>query len=105
MRLSTSFVIAALVSLAACSSGAPKSDEVRTITGVITSIDTGDGFGEVDSFEIKDGDEIVLIYVDPDAVYDFPMAHLNAHRAGAEPVRVEAESRDGKLIAVSISDA
>lgn len=43
--------------------------------------------------------------VDPDATYDFPLAHLNAHHAGAEPVRIEAIMRDGRLVTTEIGDA
>lgn len=77
----------------------------QEIEGLVVEISTGDGFGEVESFTIKDGAKQFVIHVDPQATYDFPLGHLNSHRAGAEPVRVEAESRDGKLVAVSISDA
>jgi hypothetical protein len=72
---------------------------------VVTSIDAGQGFGAVESFVIRDGEETYRIYVDREITYDFPLAHLSSHRAGAEPVRVEVERRDNKLYATSISDA
>lgn len=81
------------------------SENSRAINGIVTSIDADGGFGEVDGFEVKEGDEIVRVFFDPDAVYDFPGGHLNAHRGGAEPVRAEAELQDGKLVATSIADA
>ncbi len=71
---------------------------------MVISIGRGGGFGEIEGFTIKDGDQEFEILIDPDAAYAFPLAHLNSHRAGAEPVRVEAETRDGKLVAVSIDD-
>lgn len=73
--------------------------------GVVIDIQTGSGFGEVESFTVKEGSEEHEIFVDPDATYDFPLAHLNSHRVGAEPVSVEAELREGDLVAVAISDA
>lgn len=75
------------------------------VVGLVVDIQTGAGFGEVESFMVKEGDDQFEIFVDPDVTYDFPLAHLNAHRAGAEPVRVEAETRDGRLVAVTIGDA
>ena len=68
-------------------------------------IESGDGFGDVDSFTVKDGADQFEIYVDQAITYDFALAHLNAHLTGAEPVLVEVESRDGKLVATSIGDA
>lgn len=78
----TGLLITALVLLAGCRSAAPDSESSRVITGIVTSINAGGGFGEVDSFEVKEDDEIIRIFVDTDAVYDFPLGHLNAHRAG-----------------------
>ena len=79
--------------------------ETQLIEGVVVGIEAGDGFGEVESFTVKDGETQVVIHVDPQATYHFPLGHLNAHRAGGEPVRVEVETRDGKRVAVSIGDA
>ncbi len=93
----------ALSVLVACSS-TPASPSHRVITGVVTDIESGKGFGEVESFVVKEDDELHRVYIDDD-VAGFPLAHLNAHRAGAEPVRVEAAVRDGRLVAVSIRDA
>jgi hypothetical protein len=92
-----------VASAAGCSS--PAGDDTRAIEGVVVDIRSGAGFGEVQSFTVKDGTEDLEVFVDPDASYDFPLAHLNAHRAGAEPVRIEAELRDGRLVATEIGDA
>lgn len=75
------------------------------MAGIVTEIHTSQGFGQVESFTIKDGAQTYEIFIDPDATYDFPLAHLNAHRAGAERVRVEAVIRAGKLVATEIGDA
>jgi|SRR5680860_1101479 len=102
MRALLAALVLTVPVVSACgSSEAPGTQE---IVGVVISIDSGSGFGDVESFSIKDGDQEFEIFIDPDAAYAFPLAHLNSHRAGAEPVRVEVETRDGKLVAVSIDD-
>jgi len=60
---------------------------------------------QTDDTREKDGSKKSEIFVDPEATYDFPLAHLNAHRAGADPIRVEAVMRDCKLVAIEIGDA
>lgn len=103
MRLASALLIGLVFFLGAC--GDEGSTGSREIVGVVVDIRTGTGFGEVKSFTVKEGAEEFEIFPDPDVTYDFPLAHLNAHRIGAEPVRVEAEIRDGKLVALAISDA
>lgn len=85
---------------AACSS----SEADVVVTGLVTEIEAGAGFGNVVSFTVRAEGESHRIYVDPNATYDFPLAHLSAHRAGAEPVRVEAERRKDRLVATEIAD-
>lgn len=104
MRALLAALLATVVPVvSACSSEtAPGTQE---IVGVVISIDSGSGFGDIESFTIKDGGQEFEIFIDPDATYGFPLAHLNSHRASAEPVRVEAETREEKLVAVSIDDA
>ena len=104
MRQALLMTFVVLTTAAACGNS-QGSDGNRVILGVVVDIKSGSGFGEVESFTIKDGAEEFEIFVDPEVTYDFPLAHLNSHRAGAEAVRVEAESTEGKLVAVSISDA
>ena len=93
------------IALVSFSSSCNSSEPPETITGVVTTIESGQGFGAVRSFVVKDGEETSRIYVDPDVSYDFPLAHLSSHKAGAEPVRVEVERRGDRLYATSISDA
>lgn len=95
--------IAAAVAAAACSGSAPDGPPSR-LTGVVVGIEAR-GVTEVDSFTLKAGDETYEIHIDPDRGYGFPPSHLNAHRAGAEPVTVRVSERDGRLIALSIRDA
>jgi len=77
----------------------------KVVVGVVTEIYSGDDFGAVKSFSLKRGAESFEIYVDPDVTYDFPLAHLNSHRAAAEPIRVEVERRRGVLYAIAVADA
>lgn len=99
-------ILLALIPFSACDSSADvKSADPKVIVGVVTEIRSGEDFGAVESFSVKKGADSFQIYVDPDVTYDFPLAHLNSHRAAAEPVRVEVERRDGRLYAISIADA
>lgn len=90
------------VVLGACSSepAAPES-----VTGVVVDITEGEGFGAVESFEVRSDGENYEILIDPERKYEFPLAHLNDHLQGADPVRVVLEDRDGALYAVTITDA
>lgn len=97
MRLALGVV---LLLLGACGS----EPAVQTITGVVIDIDARN-ITDVESFTIKAGDKTYVIHIDPAKEYDFPVSHLSSHRAGAEPVRVEVEERDGQLVASTISDA
>lgn len=103
MLKSLAILLGLVFALGACADEG--SDGSQVIVGLVVDIRTGTGFGEVESFTVKEGSEEFEIFVDPDATYDFPLAHLNAHRAGAEPVRVAAETRAGRLVAVAIGDA
>ncbi len=105
------FLIAAVfVFLAACSNAdptppaaAPTPTTPRTVTGVVVDIESR-ALNEVDSFTLKDGDETYEIFIDPAREYGFPLSHLNAHQTGGEPVAVDVEERDGRLVALTISD-
>ena len=74
------------------------------VEGVIVAIDA-EALGEVTSFDVKDGDVIHTLYVDPEIEYPFPLGHLHEHLETAQPVRCKVESRDGKLFARTIDDA
>ena len=74
------------------------------LTGLVVEIDS-EGFNEVTSFVLRSEGENYTIYIDATADYGFPLEHLFAHRAGAEPVRVELDERAGKLYATAIEDA
>ena len=76
----------------------------RELTGVILTIDS-EGLGEVNSFELKEGDESYRIFIDPDIDYAFNLGHLNEHLASGQPVHVELDRRGGRLYAQSIADA
>lgn len=74
------------------------------VVGVVVDVQ-GAGLGEVESFSLKRGDRTLEIFIDPRADYSFPPAHLHDHLASSQPVRVETEERDGRLVALAIEDA
>lgn len=96
--------VAFLVLLGACGDSGPGSGAPEEVTGVIVDIES-EGIGEVTSFELKDGDELYTIRIDPEVEYNFDLGHLHEHLQGSEPVRVDLESRDGFLFATTIEDA
>jgi hypothetical protein len=95
-------LVSILLLVAGCSAD-PGASESPTLTGVVTDIEST-GLNEVTSFELRHNDATTTIYIDEEVDYGFPLGHLSAHMSGAEPVRVEAHERDGKLYASSIDD-
>lgn len=93
------FALVLAVAIGACS------DEVRDeeLRGVVIDIDSR-GLGDVQSFTLKDLDKTYEIYIDPNISYEFPVSHLAAHRAAAEPLLVGTEKRDDRIYALSITD-
>jgi hypothetical protein len=77
---------------------------ITEMTGVIVKIDS-ERLGDVESFDIKVGDTITTLYIDPEIEYPFPLGHLHEHLETAQPVRCKTEFRDGKLYAQTIDDA
>lgn len=103
MKLAVALAVVVIVSTA-CSSGAegpPAGDP--TLEGVIVAIDSA-AIDEVTSFTLKDGGDTYEIYIADDVEYGFPLGHMQEHLQGAEPVKVETETRDGKLYALTIED-
>lgn len=109
LKRSALVLLIALV-LAACGGDEPSepSGEATSppseVTGVIVAIDS-ERLGDVESFDIKDGDTITTLYIDPTIEYPFPLGHLHEHLETAEPVHCDVEYRDGKLYAQTIDDA
>jgi hypothetical protein len=99
-------VAIALLGLLACSeaAGTDRPPARSELIGVVVEIESA-GLGEVESFTLKQGTRTFEIFIDPGAAYSFPPAHLHNHLATAQPVRVEAEGRAGRLVATSIEDA
>jgi hypothetical protein len=102
-------LLLAAVFLAACGGDDGNGTDVAEnppdeITGVIVAIDS-ERLGEVDSFDVKDGDTITTLYIDPDIEYPFPLGHLHEHLETAQPVKCDVEFLDGKLYARTIEDA
>lgn len=106
-RFVVSAVLAAFM-LVACGGDEPTAERTpeppRELTGVILTIDS-EGLGQISSFELKEGDETYEIFIDPEVDYGFNLGHLNEHLSTGQPVRVDLESREGKLYAQSIIDA
>jgi hypothetical protein len=111
MKVALSLVLIWVLTVSCGSSGSDPSPEGGStpalpteIEGVIVSIDS-EALGDVTSFDIKDGDSIYTLYIDPQVEYSFPLGHLHEHLETAQPVRCELESRDGELYAQTIDDA
>lgn len=68
-------------------------------------ITEGEGFGNVESFELRSEGETYEILIDPEREYGFPLGHLNDHLQGADPVRVDIDQKDDSIYAVTIEDA
>ncbi|MFN2526774.1 MAG: hypothetical protein ABR505_11025 [Actinomycetota bacterium] len=102
MRISRTILPVALL-LAACASEPPPAAAPDELTGVIVEIDAR-GLDDVRSFTLRSEGETYEILIDDEIDYGFPLSHLNAHRAGADPVLVDLEERDGGLYALSIED-
>jgi hypothetical protein len=103
MRRFVPLLLVAVI-LVACSGDDDKASDPSEVTGVIVSIDSK-LLGDVRSFDVKDGDTVYTLYIDPDAEYSFPLGHLHEHLETAAPVKCKVETRDDKLYALSIEDA
>lgn len=97
-------MLVVLVAVGGCGGSDDGSSPPDSVTGIITEIES-EGLNEVSSFKLKDGDDIYEIRIDEDADYAFPLGHLEEHRIGALPVRVELDERNGSLYAQTIEDA
>jgi hypothetical protein len=91
--------------IVACTGVLPS--DIREASGTVTSVD-GPNAAQVDVFTLRtpDGAEIEFavgeLRVDRDA---FPAAHLSEHLVSLEPVRVQYVERDGRNVALRVSDA
>lgn len=74
------------------------------VTGVVVEIQS-EGLEDVRSFTLRSEGETYEILIDTEIDYGFPLSHLNAHRASADPVVVDLDERDGALYALTIEDA
>lgn len=102
MRKTLALCSVLLVSLLGCSSE-PEAPE--SLTGVVVDITEGEGFGAVEAFKLRAEGQNYEILIVPDREYDFPLAHLNDHLQGADPVKVKLEERNGALYALTIEDS
>lgn len=101
-------LLALTAGLASCGGTVNESDQPdgasRTITGVLIDIDSTT-IDQINGFTLKSGDERFEVLIDEEITYGFPLGHLQEHLQDALPVRVEMESRNGELYALSIEDA
>jgi hypothetical protein len=103
MRL---LLVATCLALAIVSCGG---DEDRTgdapsvVTGTVVEVQS-QSLTEVGSFVVGQDEKRYTIYIDQNTELDFPPAHLNEHRISGDPVRVEVEEIDDKLVATQIGD-
>ncbi|MDQ3785058.1 MAG: hypothetical protein M3360_09310 [Actinomycetota bacterium] len=84
--------------------GTPAGTTPARVTGVVVDV-TSKGLGKVTGFVLKDRGRNYDISIDREVDYDFPLDHLNEHRATGDPVQVRLEQRGRALIALSIEDA
>ena len=96
-------LLAALVAVAGCGGGDGAAEPVE-LEGVIGEIARANG--DVSAFTLRTDDgETHELAIAADVDYGFDLAHLEEHRAQHLPVRCTAERRDGRLVALEISDA
>lgn len=74
------------------------------VTGPVVKVDAK-SLGDVESIEIKQGDETFEILIDPEVDYDYNLGHISEHLSSGAPLTVGVEERDGELVATSINDA
>jgi len=101
-RLLVLCVLASVVG-AGCT-GTPIPTTPTHVTGVVVDVDSS-GLGRVTGFAIKDAGRTYDVTIDRGIDYDFPLDHLNEHRATGAPVRVRLERRGRALVALAIEDA
>lgn len=96
-------VVLALLCLiiTACGDDSPAPNEV---TGLIISVTPEDQAEEVESFEVRDGEDTYEISIDPEVDYGFDLFHIREHEMDALPVLVKLDERGGDLYAVTIED-
>ena len=98
------FVLCSLL-VVACNGVLPS--DIREASGTVTRVN-GPNAAQVNAFTVRtpDGGQIEFsvgeLRVDRDA---FPAAHLSEHLVSLEPVRVQYVERDGRNVALRISDA
>jgi hypothetical protein len=95
-------LVAVCLALTLPSCGGDEGDG-SVITGTVVEV-RSQGLTEVDSFVVSQGEQRYTIFIDKDTELDFPPAHLNEHRLSGDPVRVETEEDNGKLVATQIGD-
>jgi hypothetical protein len=93
----------ALVSILTVACAAEPMQSPDQVTGVIIEVQRAQG--DITGFTVDAGSETYEIVIDPGRNYGFDLEHLVAHRATGDPVRVDVDDRDGRLVALTILDA
>lgn len=104
MRIRKALVLVATLAAACASEPDAVESAPDEVTGVIVEIDSG-SLEDIRGFTVRAEGETYEILIASDVEYGFPLSHLNAHLASADPVLVDLEERDGRLYALSIEDA
>jgi hypothetical protein len=93
----------ALTALLVVSCTAERKPAPDQVTGVITEVRRAQG--RIAGFTVDSGAESYAIDIDPRRDYGFDLEHLEEHRRTGDPVRVDLQDRDGRLVALTILDA
>jgi hypothetical protein len=95
----------AFIASAACGDGEPAAPS--ELTGTVIAVDAA-SLTEINSFTLEAGDDRHEIFIDPEVDYSssgFVPQHLREHVISGIRVRVEVESREGRLYAIAMEDA
>jgi hypothetical protein len=97
------FLVCLLLLAAACGDD-PASARTVELSGVVTDVDAR-GLTDVTSFKLRAEGTSHRVFVTDRTRFAFAPSHLTEHLATARPVRVDAQRRDGRLVAVAVDDA
>jgi hypothetical protein len=100
-------IVAILLTAVACGDDAPSDPAREVLTGAVVAVDAR-SLTNIDSFTLRTEDDQLEIYIDDSHNYSdtgFLPQHLREHVITAVRVRVEAERRGDRLVAVAMTDA
>ena len=100
------FIGAAILLTAACND-TPAASSTEVLTGTVVAVDAR-SLTDIVSFTLRRGGEQLEIYIDDGHDYSatgFLPQHLREHVITGVRVRVEAERRGNRLVAIGMTDA